>query len=168
MTKKTFIVLAIAAVISVAAATASLSVQPRFTEVAGQGEHVFPDLLAKAADVGAIAITQDGAQMTFELGPDGWTLTESGGYPIHDRLAAKVVLSLAELQLLEPKTRRAEKFAALRLEDPMAPKSRSRLVALKDKAGKDMGSIIVGRSNFSLPAVMTGGQYVRRPDSEQT
>lgn len=168
MTKKTFIILAIAAVVSVAAAAASLSMQPRFTQVSGQGEYVFPGLLAKAAGVGTITIIQDGAPMTFELGSDGWTLAESGGYTIHDRLAAKVVLSLAELQLLEPKTQRKEKFAALRLEDPMAPKSRARLISLKDKAGKDMGSIVVGRSNFSLPAVMTGGQYVRRPDSEQT
>jgi len=168
MTKQTFIILAVAAVISVAAATASLTMQPRFTQVTGQGEYVFPDLLVNAANVGTIAIIQDGAPMTLELEPEGWTLAESGGHPIHDRLAAKVVLSLSELQLLEPKTKRKEKFATLRLEDPMAPNSRGRSVALKDKAGKDMGSVIVGRSNFSLPAVMTGGQYVRRSDSEQT
>ena len=167
MTPRTFTILGIVAVISVTAATLALGMRPQFLEFRADGERVFPSLLENADQVASFQVRQGNDQMTFVHGDKGWVLSESGGYAIDNRLAAKVILSLASLEFLEAKTKRKEKLAKLRLEDPLSEKSQARLLTFVDKNDKEIANLILGRDNYSLPATMTGGIYIRRPNEDQ-
>ena len=118
MTPRTFTILGIVAVISVTAATLALGMRPQFLEFRADGERVFPSLLENADQVASFQVRQGNDQMTFVHSDKGWVLSESGGYAIDNRLAAKVILGLASLEFLEAKTKRGARAATSRAGPP--------------------------------------------------
>ncbi len=167
MKPKTFIALAVGATASVIAAAAVLGVQPRYEDPAGKGEAIFPGLIERASDVAAVTVRQAGNRLTFERTAQGWTLAESDGYPVHDNVIARTILGVAELKYLEPKTRRKDRLTLLDLGDPTAKGAKAKLLELAAADGGSLARIVVGKYNYSMPEVLTGGLYVRKNDSDQ-
>lgn len=168
MSPKTFAALALATVVAVAAAAFAVTRDRGFTPVAGAGEVVFPGLIERVNDVAKMVIELPAGTLTIERGKDGWTVKENDDYPARAVEVRQVVLALAGLKLLEPKTRNADKFAKLELQDPTVKGARSKRVKLFDRDGALLADVILGRRRQTLPGTTLGGVYLRRPGEDQT
>ncbi|HEX9703083.1 MAG TPA: DUF4340 domain-containing protein [Rhodospirillales bacterium] len=167
MSPKTFIALAVATVVAVAAAT--VAIQNRGTApVAGIGERVFPGLIDHVNEVASMIVDYGQGRLTLEHGKSGWTVKENDDYPARAVKVRQVILGIAELKLLEPKTTKKENFSKLDLDDPAAKGARSKRVQLFDRERKLAADIVIGKRRLALPGSTQGGIYLRRPDETQT
>ncbi|HTZ36141.1 MAG TPA: DUF4340 domain-containing protein, partial [Stellaceae bacterium] len=94
-----------------------------------------------------------------------WTVVEKGNYPAAQDRVRKLLVQLAELELVEPKTDRAELLGRLDLDDPANGKST--LVSAQDRTGTRVAQLVIGRRRPNDIAGGEPGVYVRRPDSDQ-
>lgn len=168
MTYRTVLILLVMAVFSIGAAIYGIGSRTNVQTTNFNGERLFPGLLEQAKTVTEVHVTQAGDTMVFDLKDGQWTMRNSGGYPVHNNLVSKVILSIASMELLEAKTALERRHAILDLGDPQDPESNSQHVIFKNAAGDVMSDIVVGSANFFLPETTTGGMYVRRPDEAQT
>lgn len=166
MSPKTFVAVAVAAVIAVAAAGVSVALQPGYAETDAAGRRLFPDLLGRVNDVASVVIEDAKGTLSVSRRDGGWVLAESDGYPARAGKVRAVVVGLARLTLLEPKTRREDRYAKLNLRDPKTEGALSRMLTLKAAGGKVLARVIVGRRNFAFQD--GGAVYVRKPDDARS
>ncbi|HXC28870.1 MAG TPA: DUF4340 domain-containing protein [Stellaceae bacterium] len=129
------------------------------------GERALPGLADKLATLDFMRLRRGDVTVNFRQSEHGWVVVEKGGYPADQTRLRQLLLQLAELQLVEPKTDRPELLSRLDLDDPA--NGNSTLVTIGDRNGTAAGQIIIGRAR---PSDIEGGQagvYVRKPDSEQ-
>lgn len=166
MQKRSFLLLVAATIILVAAAAYALVTGERAVTAAPQAQRVFPDLAAHLGDLAWMRISRGQAKTDFNLIAGRWTVVEKGNYPAAPGKVRRLLLGLAELTLVEPKTARPELFARLGLDDPTNGKST--LVGLQDRTGKTVAQLIVGKVR---PDRLGGGNdavYVRKPREDRT
>lgn len=168
MTPRTVAILLVCAVVSTAAAVFGAASRIDFQDTNFEGQRLFPSLLDEAKDVAEVVVVQQGNTMTFERKDGQWTLRESDNYPVHPNLVSKVVFSLANMELLQPKTAKESRYEDLQLGDPSVRENNAQRVTLKNGGGTVMADLIVGKANYFLPETTTGGMYVRRPGEAQT
>jgi hypothetical protein len=166
MQKRSLIRLAAATVILVAAAITSLASGDRGVSRTARSEPAFPSLAAKLGDVQSVAVTRDGATMTFLRDGDSWLAEEKGKYPANAAKVSQLVLALADLTLVEPKTQKSDLYPRLEVEDP--GKGKSALVTVKDKSGTTIAETIVGKRRYDRLGAGNDGVYVRKPGDAQT
>jgi hypothetical protein len=159
----------VAATIIVAAAAIALSLAgPRSSAEAGSGQLVLADLAAKIGDVAALKISGAGGDATLQRKEKGWTVAEKGGYPADQAKIRQVLLGFAELKLVEPKTRSADSYGRLDVEDPGKAGGHARLVEIDDAAGGKLGELIVGKRRPDRLGSGADGLYIRRPGDAQS
>lgn len=168
MTPRTVAIMIVVALVTSVAAVVGLSNRVQYEVTNFDGQRVFPGLLENAAQVTEVDVVQNTGAMTFQKLGDQWTLKESGGYPVHGNQVAKVIFSVANLELLEQKTADPKRYDALNLQDPSETDSKAQRVTLKNAAGEVVADLVVGRANYFLPKSTTGGTYIRRPGEDQT
>lgn len=166
MSPKTFVAIAVAAVVAVAAAGISVALQPGYGDTGAAGQRMFPDLLERVNDVASVVIEAAKGTLSVTRRDGGWVLAEGDGYPARAGKVRAVVVGLARLTYLEPKTRRKDRYAKLNLRDPESEDALSRRLTLKAAGGEVLARVIVGRRNFSFQA--DGAVYVRKPDDAQS
>src|SRR5471030_480140 len=136
----------LAAAILVAAAAIALSLGgARNVADAGSGHVALAGLAGKIGDVAALKISGAGGAVTLQRQDQGWTIAEKGGFAADSAKIRQVLLGFAELTLVEPKTRSADSYNRLDVEDPGKDGGHSRLVEIDDAAGKKLGELIVGK-----------------------
>ena len=133
MQKRGLILLAAATLALVVLAIVAIATGDRGVSRAAPGERAFPALAAKLGDVGSVGIKRNALSLTFVRDGDNWLVAEKGNYPAAAGKVRQIVLALADLALVEPKTQQAEFYPRLDVEDPGSGKST--LVTLKDKSG---------------------------------
>jgi hypothetical protein len=101
----------------------------------------------------------------LRAGDRGWAVVEKGGYPADQDRIRKLLLQLTELELIEPKTDKAELLARLDLDDPANGKSTE--IALQNRNGAMLAQIVIGRDRPSDIAKGEAGVYVRKPGSDR-
>jgi hypothetical protein len=129
------------------------------------GQRALPGLADKLGELAWLRLSRGTAKENFALINGRWTIVEKGNYPASADRVRQLLVGLADLTLIEPKTDRVELLARLDLDDPVSGKST--LVKVQDRTGALVGQIIVGRAR---PNTIGGGEpgvYVRRPDSDQ-
>ena len=94
-----------------------------------------------------------------------WVLVEKGNYAAAPDKMRRLLLGLADLSLIEPKTERPELFARLDLDDP--GNGKSTLVALQDRAGKTIAELVVGKTRRDRLGGGNDGVYVRKPGDDR-
>ncbi len=160
------------AVLSVAAVLASAGVY--FSERSPQhaADAVvahFPSLLDQANQVAKAQIETGDAAITLTRGDSQWTVEQKNDYPASLDQVRALVLGLAELQRIEPKTNNPQLHAKLGLAD-RGPQSESMLIRLKDQADREILAVMIGKQK---PARMGGNRsrynqyYVRAPTETQ-
>ncbi len=163
MRPKAFIGLTMVTALVTVAAVAAMTTRhwgsPTTTKV-----RPFPGLLDKVNEVSEITIRQHDGAFTLRRGGDGWGLVEKHDYPVRGDQVRKTVIGIGELRLMEPKTRKPERYARLGVEEIDAEDAESKLVALKDADGETLAELIVGRP---YAGVGQEGVYVRLPDDDQ-
>jgi hypothetical protein len=132
------------------------------------GERLEPGLMARANEVREVRITGPGkAKVTIRAEGDLWRVVEKGGYPAKPAEVRKLVLQLANLELVEAKTALPERLPRLELEDPGAEAAKSRRIELLGEGGAPIAAAVVGKTRFGLYGGGRSGVYVRRPDAPQ-
>ena len=168
MHSKGVISLMAAAVLSVVAAAAvsftggAIPVDPL------AGKPVLPRVAAKPEDVAKVIVKRSTGTATFLRQGDGWTVAEKSGYPADVAKVRKMLLGLAEITYIEPKTAEPSLYKRLNVEDPSAQKSQSALVEVYDGQGGALGSVIAGRRRIDELGGGTDGVYVRLPSEARS
>jgi hypothetical protein len=170
MTPKSFVNLAAAAVASaLLAIVAFASSNPWSTGRAG-GEKLIPSLADTIRSVTGLEVRQGDEAAVLERSPDGrWSLKSRGGYPVDVAKVRGLLVGLGQAELVEPKTSKADRYAALELENPEQKGAKSRLLRLLGADGKAISEVVLGKRRFAgYGTSQTGGTYVRRPGDPQT
>jgi uncharacterized protein DUF4340 len=166
MQKRSFLVLAAATIILVAAAAYVLVTGDRAVTPMPQAQLVFPKLASQLGDLAWMRISRGNAKTDFNLIAGRWTVVEKGNYPAAPGKVRRLLLGLAGLTLIEPKTARPELFARLDLDDPSNGKST--LVGLQDRTGKMVAELIIGKMRHDRLGGGNDGVYVRKPGEDRT
>jgi hypothetical protein len=161
MQQKGFALLAAAAILSAALAAYALSSGNGSVSTAPRGGRALPGLAQKLPDIASIALFRSDLTATFVRRGKGWAVAEKGDYPADTGKIGKLAIALADLRLVEPKTRRRDLYPRLEVEKPGTGKST--LVTVKDKSGKTLASLIVGKERYDRLGTGKNGVYVRKP-----
>jgi hypothetical protein len=166
MQKRGFLILAAVTLVLVALAIVSVGRGNRATASADANRLALPELGTKLRDLAWIRLSHGAAKVELaEIGGQ-WTLVEKGNYPAAGGKVRQMLLGLANLTLVEPKTERPDLFARLGLDDPKD--GHSTLVTLQDRTGANVAELIVGRQRVDRFGGGEDGVYVRRPGENAT
>ena len=166
MRKVSFLLLLGLAIAFVAAAGYSLA-RGDLVEVAPPpSQRAFPGLADKLGDLAWMRLSRGALSIDFAAIGGSWAVVEKSNYPAAPARVRSLLLGLADLTLIEPKTERPDRFARLDLDAP--ENGRSTLVALQDRAGKRVAELIVGKIRHDRLGGRTDGTYVRKPGADQT
>ena len=164
MSLRGFLILSTITAIAVAAAVFVISA--RDTALSGASRALmFPGLMDKLEEVATIKVTGSGGEATIERKERAWVVKEASSYPADMEKVREVLIGLAQLETLEPKTKRADRYAKLEVEDATGKDAKSARVTLTDANGGTLADLIVGKAKFSLEGI--DSLYVRRPGEER-
>jgi Domain of unknown function (DUF4340) len=168
MQTKGALALAAAAVLSAAVAIA-VTVSGNWHLTDPQvGRLVLPEVAPHLADVAKVVLKHANATITLVKRGNAWTVAEKGDYPANGQKMREMLLALAQLTFVEPKTARSDLYQRLNLDDPSSPRSESIEVELYDANGAALGSLITGRRRVDELGGGNDGIYVRSPGNPQT
>lgn len=163
--RKTILVLA--AVTGVVALAAIFSKQDS-SAIPGQGEPLFPELMAQINDARQVSgISSDGS-FTIKRRDDGWVVEEKSNYPADADKVHRLLLGTAQLTRIEPKTRKPELYAQLGVEDVDADGSQSLKFTLKNAGGDELADFILGTRRPATGNPNLSEYFVRVPGNPQT
>jgi hypothetical protein len=169
MTPKSFVYLAAAAVVSAVLAVVTFAANNPWGSGPVGGEKLMPTLATSIGQVAEVAVRQGEDAVVLERSGGTWSLKSRGGYPVDVVKVRALLVGLGEAELVEPKTSRADKYAALELEDPAGKGAKSRLVKVTDAKGNAIAEAVLGKKRSEgYGTGKTGGTYVRRPGNPQT
>lgn len=163
-----FVGLAAATAVSVLLALGLYASSNRWSAGMVEGAQFLPELAQKINAASAVEITQGGQKLTLDRVGERWIVRERGGFPAKSEAARALLVTLAQAQLIEPKTAAKGKLALLELEDPAQKDAKSRGVRVLDIASKPIAEIVLGKTRFDAFGSGKGGAYVRRAASTQS
>jgi hypothetical protein len=166
MTQRSFLALTVATVVLVLAAIAAVATGNHDVSRAPPARRALPELTSRLADVAGVDLRRSDLKATFRRDGERWLVAERGDYPANSSRVRQLVLALSELTLVEPKTERPALYPRLDVEDPGTGKSS--LVTLKDKAGKSLGALIIGKRRYDRLGEGNDGVYVRQPGAARS
>src|SRR5690606_41526058 len=159
---------AITVVTTVGAVSAVLS-QPTATTLKYVDEPAFPALRDNPDSVAKIVLSSPEGTITLvrETG-DRWSALERYGYPVDPARVRNLVVTLADMRLIERKTAQPEYYDRLEVEAPDAENAKSELVRLEAADGTVLAEAIIGKQRYRLTGTEPSGTYLRRPDEAQS
>jgi uncharacterized protein DUF4340 len=170
MTPKSFVNLAGIALVSVLLALITFAANNQWGSGKTAGEKLVPALADTARAVTGIEVRQGEETVALERAQNGtWSLKSRGGYAVDFARVRALLVAISQAELLEPKTGKPDRYAALELEDPEQKGAKSRLLRLTGADGKAIAEVVIGkRRSAGVGTGQTGGTYVRRPGNPQT
>jgi hypothetical protein len=165
MQQRSFRWLVGATIVLVAAAIFTLMRGERGVSPAAEGTRVFPELASHLGDLAWVRLSHGPMKADFALIGGRWVMVEKGNYAAAPDKMRRLLLGLADLSLVEPKTERPELFTRLDLDDP--GNGKSTLVALQDRAGKTIAELVVGKTRHDRLGGGNDGVYVRKPGADR-
>ena len=161
MQQRSFLGLLAATVVLVAVAIVVLAAGDRMASPA-PGERALPGLAANLGDLAWVGLSRGQTKIDFAAVNGRWAVVEKGNYPAAQGKLRQLLLGLADLTLIEPKTERPEMFARLDLDDPANGKATD--VKLNDRVGQTVAELIVGKRRADRLGAGNDAVYVRKPD----
>src|SRR5262249_50300288 len=147
-----------------ALAVVAIATGDRTVSRAAPGEAALPSLAGKLGEAASLRLQRSALELTFVRDGDSWFVAEKGNYPAAAKVR-QIVLGMADLALVEPKTQKADLYPRLEVDDP--GKGKSTLVTLKDKAGTPLAELIIGKRRYDRLGAGNDGIYVRKPGDTQ-
>jgi hypothetical protein len=163
--RKTILVLA--AVTGVVTLAAIFSKQDS-SAIPGQGEPLFPELMAQINDARQVSGISGDGSFTIKRRDDGWVVEEKSNYPADADKVHRLLLGTAQLTRIEPKTRKPELYAQLGVEDVDADGSQSLKFTLKNAGGDELADFILGTRRPATGNPNLSEYFVRVPGNPQT
>jgi hypothetical protein len=165
---KAFAALAAVTAVMLVIAIASHVAQNRFAVAKVSGDPLFPGLAAQAGGIAKITIQEGDKKLALARSKDGWVLENRDGYPAKAQAVRALLLKLSQAELVEAKTRNAERYAMLELEDPLGKDAKSRLLRLLNAQDGLIAEAVLGKKRSDAFGSAKGGTYVRKPGVAQT
>lgn len=132
------------------------------------GQPVFPELKTVINDVTELSVDTQSGTITLHRQEDIWRVKEKYDYPADLGAVREMLIGLAELTTLEPKTRKPEFYEKLGLQDVEAEGSLSTGVTLKDATDNTVAAAVIGNDR---PAKVKSGAkelFIRKVGDPQT
>lgn len=162
--KKHLTVLATATVIFIIATIFSESTDK---EISGAGDLLYPGLLEKANDVSEIKIQRNSGTLTLKNNNGMWQVAENNGYPADLNKVRELVLGVANLLRIEPKTKKAENYTRIGLQDITEDGSPAVHVQL-GIGTETVADLIIGNNKTSHADSSKLSYYVRTASDPQS
>jgi hypothetical protein len=149
------------------AAVVSLSMQRTSTSSQFDGRLAFPSFESQLDSVSSFKVVSSEGTLTLHLSDSGeWVVQERNNYPADLDSVRRLALGLADLELIEPKTARADWHVHLGLDDPTGGGAGTRFQAL---GGEDVLADVVAGTEQGLPDLNGATfRYVRLGEDSQT
>jgi hypothetical protein len=169
MSARVFLGLLVTTVLAVAGAVIVAFERPSAAPVRYVDEPAFPALRADPDAVAKVTLTtSDGSVTLVRETADRWAALERFGYPVDRAKVRALIVALADMRLIEAKTRLPERYPRLEVEDPAAADAKSRLLRAESADGKVLAEAILGKRQHRLTGNQSAGTYLRRPGEEQS
>ncbi|MEJ2119130.1 MAG: DUF4340 domain-containing protein [Alphaproteobacteria bacterium] len=164
MRKRNFLILAGVTAVAVAAAIAT-EPSNRLAKVAGSGKLVLPELAKSINDVRGITIARKKGSLTITRDKDGWHVKERGGYAADPDKVKEILVGLAGMKVLEPKTNRPDLYERLDLRDLSHKDSAAQLVTVVGAKNKTLAKLLIGKT--ARGRFGPGTAYYRKPGEKR-
>ena len=165
MRKQSFIMLAAATAVVVIGATAAVVTRDRGTEVAAEGERMFPALFQHANDIDQLVVrSAESGTISMTRSGERWVVAEKSGYPANFEKVRETLLSLSQMRTVEPRTAKPELLPRLELDDVEAEGAKSVRVTARD-GEETVADVLVGRWQATG---QDQGMFVRRAGEDQS
>src|SRR3954452_25376078 len=165
MPNRNFLLLLGATVIVVIAAVVTLAAADRTVRAVPAGERALPGLAAKLGELAWVRLSHGATKIDFAQSGGHWAVVEKGNYPAAPGKLRQLLLGLADLTLIEPKTERPKLFARLDLDDPAHGKSAK--IRLNARTGQTIAELIVGRRRADRLGTGNDAVYIRKPGADR-
>ena len=165
--RRNLLVLAVIAAVLVVLALLALmhqssEVAPHYTP-----QPFLPGLAAEARDVARIRIDAKSGTVDVVFKPErGWIVASHDNYPASFEKVHEMVVGLAAMETIEPKTARPDWLHYLDLMPP--PKGDGIEISLADGHGRTIASLITGKNEDIGDPSGAVGLFVRTPNSNQS
>jgi hypothetical protein len=166
MQQRGLFLLVAATAVCLAAAVAAVATGDRYASVAPANRPAFPSLAEELGRVASVGLERKGLVVTFRRRGDDWLVAQKADYPADAGKVRQIVLTLAEMRLVEPKTRLPALYGRLEVEAP--GDGDATLVSVADQSGKVLARLIVGNRRFDRLGEGQAGVYVRKPGNAQS
>ena len=169
MSARVFLRLLATTLIAVVAAALVAFERPTAAPVRYVDQPAFPALRADPDAVAKVVLTTPDGSFTLvrETG-DRWAALERFGYPVDRDKVRALIVALADMRLIEAKTRLPERYPRLEVEDPDGEDARSRLLRAESADGTVLAEAILGKRQHRLTGNQAAGTYLRRPGEAQS
>ncbi len=172
MRRITVAAMGVAAVLAAAGAAASIVAERPATTIA-RGDRVIPDLGAKLDSATRVEIAKADGSIALAKTDKGWVLPDHANYPARSEAVKTLLVSLAELETVEAKTRQPDLYGRLDLADITAKDSKAVQITVKDAGGATLAALLVGKKRYPSLGAATPGTpqdmvYVRRVGDAQS
>lgn len=169
MNTKTLTILALATLIVGGSAAVMLSRSEAKVRSTLDTSKLLPSVMDSINDVQTVEIRRkDGTTTLQQDAAKQWGVVEKKGYPADIEAIRKLLIAVADMTKVEPKTSDASRYAQLGLEDPTSEGATSAMVTLKDAAGKEIAQVIVGKDYQAKKGFVPDQRYVRLPSDPQS
>jgi hypothetical protein len=117
MSPKSFVAFTICTVLVVIAAGFSVATRYSVHKVGFEDKAVFPGFADKVTAIDEIIIQDAKKILTVKRDGKNWVMVDRQNYIASDDVVSDLMLGLSELRLREAKTRKAERYGRLQVED---------------------------------------------------
>ena len=163
MSPRTLLILALITLLSAGGALTLSWLEPRPAQVQLEGAPVLPGLAERLPEVQRIAVeVADRPGVVLARAGDGWTVASEHGYPARSERVNRLLVALANLEKIAPKTADPARFQRLAVGDP-ADDPLARRVTLTGRDDQPIARVIVGKQRHELTGRAASGTYVRVP-----
>jgi hypothetical protein len=132
------------------------------------GELLFPNLLPVVNEVNVVNVETHDQAVTLVRGEKTWGVKEKDGYPADLEKVKQTIIGLAEMRILEPKTKNPELYDRLGLQDKDQEGALSTFVTLKTPNNPEAAKVIVGNQRPAKGNPRLSDIYVRKAEDPQT
>jgi hypothetical protein len=168
MKQKTLTLLFIATVVVGGFAALKLSRDEQAVASRPATGELFPELSKNLNSVGSVVLQRKDGTATLVRDDSGaWGLSEKDGYAVESEAVNQALIAIANMVPLEQKTDDPGRYAKLGLQDPETEGSTSTRVSIKDKSGKELARLLVGKQSEGRGGLPSSNTYVRRGDEKQ-
>jgi len=168
MQKNRIKLLAVAAVVLIAAAYFAVTKEKSEVSNSDAGKLLYPELKAQINDITQIELAQHDEVFHVVKSDSGWQVKEKNDYAADVSKLKQTVLAISDLTTIEPKTKKADRYSVLGVEDVKADSSSSQ-IRLLNREGKELAGLIVGKQESnSLSGAGVDSVYVRKISDSQS
>lgn len=126
--------------------------------------YFYPALLDQSNDITSLTISQKKKSTSLSKQPPEWEVTNKDGFTANSRQVRQLILQIADLRIVEPKTSLVSHHKKLGLQEIKTKGGSGTLITLSSKDG-NLVSLIVGKKPTGT---FSSQHYVRRSGEDET